>query len=207
MSKTAAVKFAETILQLFPPFRWEPDQEDRWMEIMARETSGFSDRVLEQALSNIVRRKEHRIPTVGECIEACCEAKRWLEQDKAAGELPDLHPSASRDWSTERRKLAHDSIQTEMGREAARDGWIGSLWNFVREQQRLPKGQEVEGCKRQAKEFLETYEMVLRGECVDKDGVVQKLPKAEAAVLQKLGASMLARREEWASEVLGRVPR
>lgn len=209
MSKTPpvkpAVKFAQTILQLFPPFRWEPDQEERWMEIMARETSGFSDAVLDRALSIMVRRKDHRMPTPGECINACIEAKRWAEKDKQASELTDLHPSAGLEWSTERKRLAYELCKgTTLGKEAAKDGWVQAMWDFCRRHQRLPVGHEIEACKRGAKEFMETYKLCLRGECIDRDGVVQKLGSAEAAVLQKLGSSMLTKREKLSQEVLGR---
>lgn len=194
MSKTAAVKFAETILQLFPPFRWEPDQEDRWMEIMARETSGFSDAVLDRALSIMVRRKDHRMPTPGECINACIEAKRWLDQDRQAGEIPELQRSSGDDWSADRVRLAYELCKgTQLGKEAAKDGWILSFWHFCREEQRVPKGQEIEQCKRDSAGIDEIYAACARGE----GGA---LTKACAA----WGASVIEKREKLRAEVLGR---
>lgn len=207
MSKAIA-EFADEMMQHFPPFRqWEDYQEKAWANTLAAELAGFSSEVLTHAKKQIIRTRRPnmpRPPMVSECIDACLESRRLIEKDKLASQIPDLTPSASRDWSAERVKLAHDSIKTDMGREAARDGWISTLWNFIREHQRMPKGHEIEACKRQAREFMDTYKLVLRGECVDKEGVIQKLPKEHAEVLQKLGSSMLAKREELAREVMGR---
>lgn len=191
----ASEKFVDTILQLFPPFRWEPQQEERWMEIMGLQIGGFSDEVLERALASLVRREEHRMPTVGECVSACVEAKRWLERDKRSAELPieGSQSAGEGEWSSERQKLAYDLLKTQTGRQAASEGWILALWDFCRKNRRLPTHQtEIAACKRSSAEFDETYAKCIRG------GWPQASHWAE------VGEAMLAKRERMRAEVLGK---
>ena len=194
MSTKLVLSFVDAVIQHFPPFRWDEEQEKAWVNTMVRELGGFSDDVLEHAMTTMLRtRKVRQIPLVSECIDACVEARRWLEKDRRSGELRDINPSAGEsDWSTERVKLAYDLCKSAMGKEAAKDGWVLTLWNFIRKNQRLPKGSEIEACKRTAREFNETYAQCVKGGW------------PEARHWEKLGASMLAKREALASEVLGR---
>jgi hypothetical protein len=83
-----------------------------------------------------------------------------------------------------------------MGRQAAQEDpcWVLALWHFCRRNQRLPAGNEIDQCKREAREFDDAYRTTLRAD-VD-------LPNGRA--LQQLGASMLAKREKLCQEVLSR---
>ena len=81
-----------------------------------------------------------------------------------------------------------------LGRQAAKEGWIGALHSFARKNSRLPQpGKEIEGCKSAAKGFAEAYAAVVRG-----DGGHPLL----AAALERLGAEMLKREDELADRVL-----
>lgn len=197
MSKAIA-EFADEMLQHFPPFRqWEDYQEKAWADTLATELAGFSNEVLLSARKQIIRTRKPnmpRPPMVSECIDACVEARRFIEKDKRASELPEFNPSAGADWTSERIKLAYELCKgTQIGKEAARDGWILSLWHFCREKQRVPTTQtEIAACKRAAKEFDETYDKCVKGGW------------PEAKKWEALGASMLAKREKLAGEVLGR---
>src|SRR5690348_16927391 len=105
-SKAAIGKFAEAILQHFPPFRWDDQQITGWAETMVRELSGFSPEAIERAAREIVRtRKKTQTPLVSECIEACSEAKRWIDADRHSHQLPvEGHAPSSNnlDWTAER---------------------------------------------------------------------------------------------------------
>lgn len=194
MSTKSVLKFVDAVIQHFPPFRWDEEQEKAWVNTMVRELGGFSDQVLDHAMTTMLRtRKVRQIPLVAECIDACVDARRWIEKDKIAGELPAFNPSAGADWTTERVKLAYDLCKgAAMGKEAAKDGWVLTLWNFVREKQRLPKGSEIDACKRVAREFDETYAKCVKGGW------------PEAKKWEALGASMLAKREKLSREVMGK---
>jgi hypothetical protein len=199
----SATDFVERVLQIWPPFRWDEVQEQAWADLMVRELSGFKPEVLERGFQEMVRkRKESRIPTPAECIAACVEAKHWVDAEANEGQLPELR-AASNEWSRERRKLAYDLVHSGMGKQAAADDpcWVLALWDFCRKNQRLPAGHEIEECKRDARGFDEAYRNALRGDVVDSHGEVK--PMAFAGGLQKLGSSMLAKREKLRAEVLG----
>ena len=204
MKIQSATDFVSAVVQIWPPFRWDEVQERAWAELMARELIAFKPAVLERGFQEMVRnRKETRIPTPAECIAACAQARKWLDLEADAGQLPGLRVDPRNEWSAERVKLAYDLIKSGMGKQAAQDDpcWILALWHFCRRNQRLPAGHEIEQCRKEALDFDEVYRDVLRGEAVGSDGVVGELPNAQS--LQKLGASMLAKRERLCREVLG----
>lgn len=204
--------FVDTCLQLYPPFReWDAEQEKTWSAIMAREMSGYSPAVLDRAFQELVRSRKGKssqdrsTPSPGECAAFCAEAKRWVEAAANDGKIPGLREPDSRDeWSRERKKLAYDLVHSPMGKQAAADNpcWVMALWIFCRKNQRMPVGHEVEHCKRKAREFDETYALALRGERADDNGVIVPLNDPKGA--QRMGASMLAKREKLRAEVLGR---
>jgi hypothetical protein len=216
----SATDFVERVLQIWPPFRWDEVQEQAWAELMVRELCGFKPEVLERGFQELVRkRKESRTPTPAECISACAEAKRWLEMEANDGKLPGFREPSRGDYSKEREGFALTMLKSPLGKEAARDGWVLAAFNFATREGRLPDSRryeprnqkereeyagctEIEFCKRSARDLDESYRVALRGEVVDANGKVK--PMAFAAALQKLGASMLAKREKLSAEVLGR---
>jgi hypothetical protein len=203
----SASDFVNSVVQIWPPFRWDEVQEKAWTQLMVRNLSGFSPAVLDRAFQDMVsKRKETRVPTPAECISACTEAKRWSDMEANDGKLPGLREHASDEWSTERVKLAYDLVNSAMGKQAAADDpcWILALWHFCRRNQRMPAGHEIEQCRRDAREFDESYRDAMRGEVANADGVLKVLPNSLAMMVQKLGASMLAKREKLRDEVLGR---
>jgi hypothetical protein len=60
MSKEAVSKFVRTIVQHFPPFRWDEEQEATWVDTMLVELSGFSATVLDHAMHHMVRGRRAR---------------------------------------------------------------------------------------------------------------------------------------------------
>ena len=208
MKIQSATDFVEAVVQIWPPFRWDEVQERAWAELMARELIAFKPAVLERGFQEMVRRrKETRIPTPAECIAACVEARKWLEMEENDGKLPGLRVDPRNEWSSERVRLAYDLIKSGMGKQAAQDDpcWVLALWHFCRRNQKLPSGHAIEQCKKDAREFDEAYQDVLRGEAAGSDGVIGDLPNALA--LQKLGASIIAKRNKMAEEVLGQPTR
>lgn len=211
-SKNAIAEFADEMLKHFPPFRqWEDYQEKAWAETLDAELSGFSAEVIKAAQKQIVRTRkprDPRPPMVSECIDACLEARRFLESDKQAQTLPEMR-SNTLDWSADRLKLARDLMHTQMGRQAAKEGWIGALYAFARKNQRLPDAgkrveyrkakddapvmvSEVEWCKREGKDFDDAYAHSVRGGW------------DPAGVLENLGRQIIERRQRLEREVLAR---
>lgn len=196
-NKKTVVAFADTVLQHFPPFRWDEAKEIAWAETMVRELSGFADDVVHRAAREMVRsRKKPQTPMVSECIDACLDAKKWLEAQRQSETLSVVHDGGvslqNRDWTAERLKLASDLMNTPIGKQAAKDGWVGALWSFARKNQRLPtQGKETEDCKQMAKGFDEAYAICVRSP-----------HNPMMAALEKLGAEMLRRRHAIERRVL-----
>ena len=112
----------------------------------ARALSQYSDKVLQRAADGMLAtRSQRKFPLLAECLEACRSA-----QDEIAGEAKrendNRRQSAKSNdpWSPERVHLADGMMRSEIGREAAREGWIVSLHDFCREDGRLPNKFEAE---------------------------------------------------------------
>lgn len=120
----------------------DEDLEDAWMTSMVKFLAPFTKDVLAAAAEHILRTRDPRkqgqrwFPSPRECIEACELMQRTMNvQATPLLSYGNRDPSP---WAGWRVKLANDLMRTEMGRQAAREGWNGVLWNFARENQRLP---------------------------------------------------------------------
>lgn len=202
MSTAAAKKLALKALQLFPPFRWDDQQENDWIQDVMREIAHFDDAVIEAATTEMVRKRRRKdgTPAVSDCIGYCVEAKRWRDAETGKAQLiQEADAGQHGAWTRDRRKLAYDLIKGPLGKQAAREGWILSLWDFCRNNGRLPSGpnavREIERCKRTSAEFDEAYAACIRGQ----GGALNR-------ELEELGASMLAKRERLTAEVMEVTP-
>lgn len=196
-SNKSVVAFADAVLQHFPPFRWDEHQERAWAERLVKELSGFSPDVVDRAADELIRtRKKPQTPIIAECIDACASAKRWVDANRDSGRLPidgGAGPIGHLDWTAERLKLASELMATPLGKQAAKEGWVGALWSFARKHSRLPQpGAETNGCKDAAKGFDEAYAV-----CVRDAGSNPLMRKLEA-----LGAEMLRRRHAIEQRIL-----
>ncbi len=184
--RQAIIAFADQVLQHFPPFRWDEDQEKAWADTLVRELSGFSTEVIERAGRAMVRtRKKTQTPLVSECIDACADARKGIEIENRASSLsfeakappdPYLKDWREDDFANDMALNRRDPICVQ----AAKDGWIGTLHSFVRKHRRMPSSTEkttyrksmkapeqmvteIEWCKREAKDFDEAYAKCVRG--------------------------------------------
>lgn len=152
-----------------------------------RLTSGFGPEALERAASALLRThvpsNAKPWPSPAEICKACADAQEALAPPRTEEAYPD--------WSKEALREAYRLIKSPLGEDAARGGWILSLWDFCRKQRRLPQRHEIPILKQNAEDFNEAY-----GEANRWDGGT--LSRA----LVKLGDSMLARRQALAEYVL-----
>lgn len=108
------------------------------------------------------------------------------------GHSGDLDKGSATENGRRHTKLAYALIRSDMGRKAADEGWILSLFDFIEEKGRLPSNEpEIWKLKESARGFDDAYAQCERG----------GWPFAEA--VRKLGDSMLERRNKLASLALG----
>jgi hypothetical protein len=190
VSNRAIEGFVDAMIMHFPPFRWDEAEEGAWAATLTKELSGFDEAIINRARSEMVRtRKDRRTPLVSDCINACLEARRWIEAEKNKGQLAVSHePTVTYfDWTNDRKKLALDLMRAPIGLQAAKGGWIGVLDEFCRKNARLPTEKEIPALQRTAKEVDAAYE-----DCVRGNGPWTPL----AAACVAWGDAVMARRKE-----------
>jgi hypothetical protein len=201
----AAGKFITTVMVFFPA-KFESDtHEEAWTDSMIRNLQGYSPDVLRRAAQKIIDTRDdkyaRRFPLPAECKQVCDDIIKWDHLQNGPKLLPDTKPREGEyDFKA---RLADELIIGPMGRQAAKEGWILSLHDFIRDFGRLPKGTEIDGrttptmknrlsCKQAAEEFNAMYDEVLRG----RGGACAK-------ALEGLGDKMVAKREKLRRTVLG----
>ena len=183
----AALSFLQTLQTNFRVKRHESDEhEEKWVQMMVIELSGFSAEVLEKAAADIVRtRKNEYFPILAECLAACREAKRWLDVGK-----PKLQSEAVRKF-VGFEELADQLIHTAMGRQAANEGWILMLHDYIRNHGRLPDEWQIPRMKATFLWVEQAHDDCRKGDL----GPTTK-------VLQEFSRSFLKRRHDLIDKVL-----
>lgn len=189
-------KFLATVMSHFNKLHKSDTDEEAWMMSMIAGLKGYDATVLERAAQRILlTRKDPGFPYLSQCREACEEiikierAERTPKFDEASKRKSEI------DGADHKHRLADELICAgELGRRAAREGWILSLHDFCRINGKLPtEDWQIRKCIDSAKGFDRAYEAVLNGE----GG-----PCAKS--LEALGDTMLKTREKKRALVLGR---
>jgi hypothetical protein len=200
VSEAAVAKFIGAIAIHMPRHRAETDAEKAteklWFKDMVAMFKNYSDSVLERAATRIVRSesKDRRFPLPAACMKACEEIIK-LDRAEATPRLDDKSRAPAQMQSEYDRKYANADwliTQSPMGKQAAREGWILSLHDFIRQNDRLPvEKHEIDRCKASAKGFDEAFAKCVRGEA----GMLSKS-------LLGLGEAMLKRRHKLEDMIL-----
>ncbi|MGD9724498.1 MAG: hypothetical protein AB7U76_24935 [Pirellulales bacterium] len=173
-----------------------------WLRSMIRHLSGYSQECLDRAQDAIISgRKYKSFPLLSEIIDACNKAQKALNDERPKLNFGSKNIDYTRlpSWSSERIALADELVMCEMGRQAAKEGWIGSLHGFCCREMRLPQNSyrdkdgrpEIDGVKYDAKAVVEQTSKATRGELG---------PFSPA--LAQMGKELLKRREFLANMVL-----
>jgi len=156
------------------------ENEKGFVEEMRKALHGWDFATLDTAADRIAKTAKF-FPKPAEVIEVC-EAIVAERAPKGAT------PPVNLFFTGEAFRAANRLIRSEMGKEAARDGWIGQLHDFCRENARLPKGFEISKLKTEAKLFDQAYSAC----CAGKGGTLN-------TALKKLGETFLAKRNDLAA--------
>ena len=152
--------------------------------------AGFAEGVQDEACTEIMKHHKSRVfPTPAQCRKACEDVVEQRGQAAMRKPLPVFHPA----WSKPVMAKADNLIRGPLGKRAADEGWILSLHDFCRNEQRLPVNFEISGCINSANEFNDAYRKS------------QEHGGAMGASLVKLGTAMLARRDRCARVAYGEV--
>jgi hypothetical protein len=160
-------KFLTTVMSHFNKRHASIEDEDAWTMSMVDGLRGYDASILERAAQRIIlTRKDPGFPYLAQCRDAC---EQIIKLDRAA-ETPKFVPGSVDPKSLQSKydqAYAHADwliMQGPMGKQAANEGWILTLHDFIRENGRLPKDYEITKCKATAKGFDDDYAKCLRGE-------------------------------------------
>jgi hypothetical protein len=204
---TKVAKFVSTIAVHFPPPRFDsPEQEAEWLRSIIESLKSYDESVLDRACQWIIdhrglKANEKWFPVPAEirkvCNEIIDEDRRVPLLRQAAAEIFDGKKAPPH--SRARTALVLDLLKGEMGREAARDGWIGSLVDYVRHAKELPDGSMIRTIKARAVEFQEIRQRCHHG--VGWPSTPQGKGLARACAIW--GDTIEARNRLWARVILG----
>lgn len=178
------------------PVRFESEErETEWIGSMAAAFKSYNSDVLQRAAQKIIdTRTDRRFPLVAEIHKVCTSI---IYDDGLKQQSLSVNPSPEKAsvYSESREKWADTLVMGEMGRQAAKEGWILTLHDYARQHGRLPEPAGIGKLKAQARGFDDALEQCRAG------GFQM------AVHLRELGTSMLARRQALADMVLHGVVR
>ena len=166
------------------------EAEAIWLRAWAAMLKPFEPWVLEAGAQRILEsRKDQYFPKPGEVRDILVSIR--AEEQRSRPGLKVSHAEQHGDPYA----LADALINCGLGREAAEADpcWILALHDFCRNNRRLPMGSEIAKCRRIAADFDRDYRLCIIGQAGD-----------FSKSLERLGATMIRRREAMRAKLLGR---
>ncbi len=150
-----SAELARSIYELYPPFRpWDDTTLEAWTNTVVEKCSKFSPEARADAFASLTGAKhKEKPPQPATILEHLRDAHRWRKAQDNKGQLPveDGPPGFIADLERA-GKRATELCRTPLGRQAAKEGWHGMLWAFIRKHQRHPTPGEIPALQREAKE-------------------------------------------------------
>jgi hypothetical protein len=183
--------FIKPLLQVFQPQKAEDPAA--WVAVYQTTLGSFSDEALTLAAQRIIATRDVRsFPLPAECSIAWREAINNMALDEMRAGRPDNSaeirggPFDQRypEWSERRRKRADELIQSDMGRQAAKEDWIWTLWEFCRENERLPDQHEAQRVR--AKGMARSAEINVSVDKGHRVGDISGLKKMREQIVDRL---------------------
>lgn len=178
-------KFIAGMSLAFPKRFADETEQIEWFQMWKQALERFDPWVVEAATVRIREsRTERSFPLIAEVRKVCADV---LNDDRRSKPTLPTEPEKREPYA-----LADSLVNSEIGRQAAREGWILSLHDFCRTNYRLPSGIEIDRCRRSAQDMDRAYVEA-------ETGRAGELSRSLAG----LGRTMLARRDALAARVLG----
>jgi hypothetical protein len=165
-----------------------------YLSEIARLLRAYSHAELDKAADLLVREfvptARKPWPTPNEVCIAAADARDILTPPKTAD---DKHPA----WSDSAMSFADKAIVSDLGREAADNGWIGALHDFYRHNKRQPNAAEIYKCKIAAKDMEDGFKLSMTSN--------NRATRAFTD-LDGIGTTMMANRAKYADMAHGVAP-
>jgi hypothetical protein len=128
--------FVEPLLAVFG--QPSSDDPERFLAEYSRHLKGYASAELQAAADHLMRSHKGpaRWPKLAECVDACNDARERQQHTKTAR-------SPQADWQTRMANAERLMISTELGQQAARDGWANGMREFIAAKGRLPREYEI----------------------------------------------------------------
>lgn len=215
MAQQATIGFVDDLCGYFGPPKPASGQDEAaylktWMRYASADFGGHSADVYARAFKILRSTSKYKsMPSNAEIIDACKEAEKQINSEKP--QFIDTRTRSERTHDAKER-IALDLIRGEMGRTAAKEGWIGELFAFVRDNGHLPRTSDEINLliDNQSREKGEAYGRSRHGGAKGTDERYAACVRGEGGAfndaLERLGASMLERRKALAAVVLENKP-
>ena len=150
---------------------YEPNRDAKelaWTRSIGNTVNPYDDDSLDEAIEKILNSRtgkgsdDRRFPLPGEIRKVCDQ----IILDRKRPSMLDAEAEAQKSspWSRGRSKFVVEHLLSgEMGKRAAREGWIGSLFDECRARNALPSENEVWKIKETSRKFQETRQMCHAG--------------------------------------------
>lgn len=158
---------------------------DGFLDALAEASDGFSGEVYDRAFRKLRDTRKYRTLPMPAEAKAVCEDQASFLSARHAPAPAVAEPE--RDWSPE--AAFEFCRRTAVAATAARDGWIGPLIGFVRQQRRLPEPPEFRQLQLEQRKFEDALAMAMDG---------RGMPE-----LVRLGSAMAKRHADYAAAILG----
>lgn len=151
----AVLDFAEKVLIRWKPTHtWDDGRLMAWSNDLADQLGGTREDVLNHTLKLMVAERSYTsTPLVADIVKLVARARKELAAQRRTETLQlgggydadqRVETKWDRSWSSEGVKFAYENIKgTEIGKRAAREGWIRPLWTFLIVERRLPTEAEI----------------------------------------------------------------
>lgn len=184
-----SVNFLQPMLRHFSLPKGASTDPGAWQQDYDNALSFYSDRVLEFAARKLIF-AEHKtavFPAPAECLKACKDVHGEFSK-------PAPRPAKRDEWSPEAMKEADRLLCSATGRKAADEGWVWTLWDFLRKEGRWPDFHEAHA--------LKTKSAAMRADLDEFLDAEERAGRSIVPAVHKLLDTMAARRER-----LGKIAR
>lgn len=133
--------FLQPIARQFPMPKGAATDPEAWQRDYIEAMETHTDSLLALAAKRIIKTRDSRsFPLIAECVKACHDTLADIAEPDLTKPVKERHE----EWSEERRATANRLFNCELGRQALKEDWAWTLWDWLRENERWPNKFEVE---------------------------------------------------------------